>query len=194
MAADLGVRRPRRTSAQRLACGPRSAQMASAPFSRDPSRPPSGARSLAACALLPLACGVLFWVPALERARGHFPVPLDDVYIHHAFARSLAQGSPFEWIPGNGYSSGETAPLYAIVLALGWLVGFRGPWLGAFGALVAVASLAFVVRAVHALVRPAPPLLAWALAALPFSVPLLDWTFFSGMEVALLAGALAAAL
>jgi hypothetical protein len=168
--------------------------MASSFFTRDPTRAPPGARSLLACATLPLLAGALFWVPALGSARGFFPVPLDDVYIHHAFARSFAQGHPFEWMPGNGYSSGETAPLYAVVLAAGWLIGFRGPWLGVFGAAVAVLALAVLVRAVHDLVRPSAPWLAWGLAAVPFAVPLVDWTLFSGMEVALFAGALGGAL
>jgi len=64
-----------------------------------------------------LAVAAAFWVPAREAARGWFPSPLDDVYIHFDFARSLATGHPFEWLPGQGYSSGETAPLYAVIPA-----------------------------------------------------------------------------
>src|SRR6516162_8989001 len=67
-----------------------------------------------------------FWIPAFRATDGEWPIPLDDVFIHFDFARSLAMGHPFEWIPGQGYSSGETAPLWALVLAPGWLIGFRG--------------------------------------------------------------------
>lgn len=149
---------------------------------------------MAFAVLLPLAVGAVFWIPSLGAAHGFFPAPLDDVYIHFDFARSLAQGHPFEWIPGQGYSSGETSPLYAVLLALGYLVGFRGVWLGVWAAILAVASLALLVRSVQALVRPCPAWLAWGCALVPFSVGLVDWSFFSGMEAATFAGALSATL
>ena len=50
----------------------------------------------------PAAVGAVFWIPAVGASRGCFPAPLDDVYIHFDFARSLGQGHPFEWIPGQG--------------------------------------------------------------------------------------------
>jgi len=143
-----------------------------------------------AAAALALAVGCLFWVPAFPAAHGWFPTPLDDVYIHFDFARSFARGAPFEWIPGNGYSSGETSPLYAVLLALGYVVGFRGKLLGIWAALLAIVGTASFVRSVRELARPAPPTVAWAAAALTLSFALVDWTLFSGMEVAAFAGAL----
>src|SRR5690606_18717415 len=101
-------------------------------------------------------------IPARSAARGWFPSPLDDVYIHFDFARALATGHPFEWIPGQGYSSGETAPLYAVILAFGHLLGFHGRWLGAWAAIVAVVSVAALVRSTAKLAGPLP----WYLAAL----------------------------
>ncbi len=159
-------------------------------------RPPStpAVRPFLAALLLALAVGCAFWIPAVARAHGYFPAPLDDVYIHFDFARSLATGHPFEWLPGNGYSSGETAPLYAVVLALGWLCGFRERGLGVFAALVAVLAVASFVRSVQRLVRPCPEPVAWLVALLVLSIGLLDWTLFSGMEVALFAAALGRAL
>jgi hypothetical protein len=124
-----------------------------------------------------------FWVPAAARARGHFPVPLDDVYIHFGFARSTALGHPFTWIPGNGYSSGGTSLTYPLVLAPGWLIGFRGERLALFAALVACASLVDLARSLR---RIAPRPIAWGFPALLVAVPLLDWSFFSGMETAFL--------
>ncbi|MBS2019113.1 MAG: hypothetical protein JST00_39970 [Deltaproteobacteria bacterium] len=148
----------------------------------------------AACAAIALGVGCLFWVPALPAAHGWFPTPLDDVYIHFDFARSMARGSPFEWIPGNGYSSGETSPLYAVILAFGYAIGFRRNLLGFWAAIVAVLGVASFVRSVRELARPAHPLIAWGAAVLPLSVAILDWTLFSGMEVAAFAGALGPAL
>jgi len=143
-----------------------------------------------------IACGAgaLFWAPAAEVARGWFPAPLDDVYIHFDFARSLAQGHPFEWIPGQGYSSGETSPLYAVVLAFGWLIGFRARALGVWAAIVAVASVASLLGSIRRLVRPCPGWLAWLIALVPLSIGVVDWALFSGMEVALFAAAIGRAL
>jgi hypothetical protein len=144
-----------------------------------------------AIALL-VACGAgaLFWIPALPVGRGWFPAPLDDVYIHFDFARSLAAGHPFEWIAGQGYSSGETSPLYAVVLALGWLVGFHRRALGVWAAIVAVLSVASLVGSVRRLAAPCPRWLAVLAALLPLSIGVVDWALFSGMEVAFFAAVL----
>ena len=147
-------------------------------------------RPFLAALVLAAAVGALFWVPSAAAGRGFFPAPLDDVYIHFDFARSLGRGHPFEWIPGNGYSSGETSPLYALVLALGWMVGLRGKLLGVWAAIVAVVSIASFVRSVQTIARPCPTWLAWAVALLSLSVGIVDWSLFSGMEVATFAGVL----
>jgi hypothetical protein len=147
-------------------------------------------RPFVAAAALAAAVGAVFWLPALDASRGFFPAPLDDVYIHFDFARSLAQGHPFEWLPGNGYSSGETAPLYALVLAAGWLIGFRGRLLGVWAAIVAVLAIASFVRSAQTLARPCPRWLAGGIALLVLSVGIVDWSLFSGMEVATFAAVL----
>lgn len=155
-------------------------------------RPPAtpNLRPFVAAVALAAAVAALFWVPSAPAARGYFPAPLDDVYIHFDFARSLARGHPFEWIPGNGYSSGETSPLYAVVLALGWLLGFRGRLIGVWAAVVAVLAVASFLRSLQALARPCPTWLAWGIALLALSVGIVDWSLFSGMEVAVFAAAL----
>ena len=151
-------------------------------------------RPFLAALLLTAGVAAWFWVPAAAAARGYFPAPLDDVYIHFDFARSLGRGHPFEWIPGNGYSSGETSPLYAVMLAVGWVIGLRGKLLGVWAAIVALVSVASFVRSVQVLARPCPPWLGWAVALLSLSVGIVDWSLFSGMEVAAFAGALGRAL
>jgi hypothetical protein len=145
---------------------------------------------------LVLACGVgaLFWGPAARAAHGYFPAPLDDVYIHFDFARALGQGHPFEWIPGQGYSSGETSPLYAVLLAVGWALGFRGHLLGVWAAVVAVLGVASLLRSIRELVRPCPAWLGWLIALVPLSIGVVDWALFSGMEVAAFVAVLGRAL
>lgn len=145
-------------------------------------------------AALATTVGSIFWLPSLSAAHGWFPAPLDDVYIHFDFARSIGEGHPFEWIPGQGYSSGETSPLYAIVLALGWMAGFRGRALGVWAAIVAIASVASLLGSIRRLVQPCPPWLSWILATLPLSIGIADWALFSGMEVAALAAVIGRAL
>jgi hypothetical protein len=141
---------------------------------------------LALAVLVALGTAARFWWPALRATGGEWPAPLDDVYIHYGFARSFALGHPFEWIAGQGYSSGETAPLWALLLAPGWLVGFRGSWLGAWAGALAVACVVWAMRSAARLAGPGLPSIAVALPLV--AVGGLAWSLFSGMEVALFVG------
>jgi len=49
--------------------------------------------------------------------------PLDDVWIHHVYARSIAAGHPFEYNPGE-LETGSTSPLWAFILAPLYWLGF----------------------------------------------------------------------
>jgi hypothetical protein len=143
---------------------------------------------------LALGSAAAFYVPALRATHGDWPIPLDDTFIHFDFARAAAQLHPFEWIAGQGYSSGETSPLYALLLAPGYALGFHGLWLGLWAALLAVLSLVLAMRAVRELVKPCPQWVPLLGALLLVSVGVLDWTFWSGMEGAVVSAALAIAL
>jgi len=147
---------------------------------------------LVATALLVVGVGAAFWIPAFGRTGGHFPVPLDDVYIHFGFARSAALGHPFAWLPENGYSSGGTSLTWPLVLAPAWLLGARGERLAWIAAALACAALVDLARSLRRLI--APRWVAWAAPPLLLAVPLLDWTLFSGMEIALFAAVLGRAL
>lgn len=140
--------------------------------------------------LVILTAAAAFYGPGLRATGGLWPAPLDDVYIHFAFARSAAMGHPFTWIPGNGYSSGGTSLVYPLLLAPGWLIGFRGAWLGLFAAAIACAALLDLSRSARGLVdAPGARWVGWVGWIAPLflvAVPLLDWSWFSGMEVALL--------
>lgn len=52
--------------------------------------------------------------------------PLDDAWIHQTYARNLARSGRLEFIPGTS-SAGSTAPLWTLLLALGYLL--RLPYL-----------------------------------------------------------------
>jgi hypothetical protein len=54
-------------------------------------------------------------------ARNGSGFPLDDAWIHQTYARNLARNGRLEFIPGTS-SAGSTAPLWTILLALGYLL------------------------------------------------------------------------
>jgi hypothetical protein len=149
-------------------------------------------------AWMTLAAARAFYGYMLVQTGGEWSAPLDDVFIHFDYARSTARGYPFEWSPGNGYSSGNTSLLYPFILALGYLTGFRGPFLMVWAGIVACVSVFGLLVATRRLFEPFPP---WAKYVAPiaiFSIGALDWSLFSGMEVAFFlgiwGGALGAAL
>ncbi|MFO0675648.1 MAG: hypothetical protein U0169_03880 [Polyangiaceae bacterium] len=127
-------------------------------------------------------------VPALPATGGEPPLPLDDVFIHFDYARAAAAGSPGSWIAGQGFSSGETSPLYAAVLAIAVLLGAKGTGLGVVAEGVAAVSLLAALGAVRAFARTP---VAWCTgAALLVGLGTLGWSFWSGMESALFVGLL----
>jgi hypothetical protein len=139
-----------------------------------------------------VAAAALFLVPALARTGGRWPAPLDDTYIYYGCARTLALGEPLGWFPGNGPSTACTSALYPVLLAPAWALGLRGSSLGIAASAIAVAALvdlAATLRRIAGYRR-----VSWLFPALVVSVPLLDWSFFSGMESALLAALLGRSL
>lgn len=122
--------------------------------------------------------------PQVPSSVGVWSGPLDDVFIHFDFARSAARGYPFQWSEGNGYSSGGTSLLYPLVLALGYRIGYQGlglMWWAGIVATVSVFALLMVVpRALSERSR-----LTWLIVPPTlFSVGALNWSLWSGMEVA----------
>ena len=146
-----------------------------------------------------LACARSFYGFMLKQTGGEWSAPLDDVFIHFDYARSTALGHPFEWVPGNGYSSGNTSLTYPFVLAFGWLVGFRENQLMIWAAVVAEVCVFGVLLATRRLFV-ADRTDAWGklgsylLPPVFLGVGALDWSLWSGMEVAFFLGTWALAL
>lgn len=136
---------------------------------------------LAVAALGALAAGLAFVWPARVACGGAWPAPLDDVYIHANFALATASGHPFEWIAGQGYSSGETAPLYPFLLAPGFWLGLRDESVVAFAFALAVGALAVACARLRAL-QGMGSAVALAGGLTWVSVGALSFTWFSGME------------
>ena len=146
-----------------------------------------------------LSSARLFYGYMLKQTGGEWSGPLDDVFIHFDYARSTAQGHPFEWVAGNGYSSGNTSLSYPFVLAFGWLVGFREERLMVFAGLVACFCVFGLLLAARRLFfsdeRDAfGKASSFLLPPVMLSVGALDWSLWSGMEVAFYLGVWAIAL
>ncbi len=150
-------------------------------------------------AFVTLASARMFYGYMLAQTGGEWSAPLDDVFIHFDYARATALGHPFEWVAGNGYSSGNTSLSYPFVLAVGWLVGFKGRALMVWAAMVAATSVFGILLAARRLfverLRD-----TWGRASsylLPpvfLGVGALDWSLWSGMEVSFFLAAWALAL
>ena len=54
-------------------------------------------------------------------ARDKLGFPLDDAWIHQTYARNLARYGRLEFTPGVS-SAGSTAPLWTLLLALGYVL------------------------------------------------------------------------
>ncbi len=116
---------------------------------------------------------------------GAWSAPLDDVFIHFDFARATAQGYPFEWIAGNGYSSGGTSLLYPFVLSLGVLLGSEGLSLTHFAGTVACVSTFAALLGARRMFKNLPEWTSLLAPPALLCIGALNWTLFSGMEVAL---------
>ncbi|HUS17991.1 MAG TPA: hypothetical protein VM536_23590 [Chloroflexia bacterium] len=84
------------------------------------------ARDQAALIGAALAIGAIWIAAILYSCNGQLAAPLDDTYIHLQYARQIAAGNFFAYNTADGYSSGATSFLYALVLAVPALLGLTG--------------------------------------------------------------------
>jgi len=141
--------------------------------------------------LATLSSGRTFYGYMMKQTRGEWSAPLDDVFIHFDYARATALGHPFEWVVGNGYSSGNTSISYPFVLAIGYLAGFTRERLMLWAAIVAAVSVFATLLAARKAFTGLTTgsdlgdrAASYLLPPLFLGVGALDWTLWSGMEVA----------
>jgi hypothetical protein len=125
---------------------------------------------------------------AVQGGLGPWSAPLDDVFIHFDFARQTARGHAFEWTPGSGYSSGGTSLLYPFVLVPGLWLGLGGLRLMHWAAVVACVCVFGSLLALRRLLKPLPVSTSYLLPPVLLCIGALDWSLWSGMEVALFLG------
>lgn len=112
-----------------------------------------------------------------------------DPTIYLVYAKNLANGHPFSYNPGE-FSSGTTSPLWSVLLAIPYLLGFAATGAKVISAAVSLAALAVTIWAVRQLVG------SWLAAAIGAFWVVGAMTFWSVMmyESALIVAAVAAAM
>ncbi len=139
--------------------------------------------ALAASTVLGAIC-----VRAILREAHGPAAPLDDAFIHLQFARGLGGGHFFEYVAGEGFSSGATSLLWPVLLAPFHALGLRdvsllwAAWLFGTAAHAGVAVEAY--RLARRLAGEAAALGAGAMCTL-FGA--FAWFAWSGMETVALA-------
>lgn len=83
-----------------------------------------------------LTVSLLFIVVGYSTSEPGFP--LDDAWIHQTYAKNLAQNGKWEFLPGE-VSGGSTAPLWTLMLSLGFLLGLQTPYV--WSAFLSIAAL-----------------------------------------------------
>ena len=122
---------------------------------------------------------------------GEPAAPLDDAFIHLQYARRLAEGHFFSFVPGEGYSSGATSPLWPVLLAPFYALGLRGvSLLDATWALGTLAHAAVAVETYRLSERLAGRAAAAGAALMCLLFGGFAWFAWSGMETVPFAWAL----
>jgi hypothetical protein len=127
----------------------------------------------------------------IVRRAGEPAAPLDDSFIHLQYARRLAEGHFFSYVPGEGYSSGATSPLWPVLLAPFHALGLRGvSLLDAAWALGTLAHAAVAVETYRLAERLAGRAAAVGAALMCLVFGAFAWFAWSGMETVPFAWAL----
>ncbi|MCS7260487.1 MAG: hypothetical protein NZ765_06860, partial [Anaerolineae bacterium] len=131
-----------------------------------------------------LAGGYLFYAWAVYGVSGF---PLDDAWIHQTYARNL--GTHGAWVFQLGeVSAGSTAPLWSILLALGYRLGISHLiWTYGLGVL-ALGVNAWLAARLSSRLLPGRPRVAWLAGMACVMQWQLVWAAVSGMETLLFSG------
>ena len=146
----------------------------------------AASRARSVLSVLAVAVAMAFVGFMLTATNGHFVPQVVDLYVVCQYARSFADGHPFQYNPGEPASTGATSLLHTVVLAAAHALGARGEGLVAFavasGAAFYVATV-LLARRIAALLAGGPEgLLAGALVALGGPIV---WGFLYGSDMAL---------
>ncbi len=141
-----------------------------------------------------LAAGLVVGLYLLASAWLYRPgFPLDDAWIHQTYARSLGQSGEWSFFPGQP-TAGSTAPLWTVLLALGYALGVEPLVWAFFLGWVALSGLGLVGMSVFRAYAPEKAGNAfWAGLLLVLEWHMV-WAAASGMETLSFAVVVTAAL
>ncbi len=112
-----------------------------------PSSKPMWSRLLFPCLLVMIHVFILL----RERTAAEIP-PMDDVYIHLVYGRSLISGNPLVYTGGDGATTGFTSPLWLPAAAISSQAGTTAaPSLLMFASLLAAATLLYLAGPIPAM-------------------------------------------
>jgi hypothetical protein len=131
-----------------------------------------------------IAAGAAFFLIMAFYTGFKLSAPLDDAFIYFQYAKNLIHGHFFEYVAGEGYSSGATSFLYAFLLAPFALV-FRGIYLVIPTYIGGIIALYFCGYFIFEIIKKLTDSLPAAIfgAALYVTNGNILWGFFSGMEI-----------
>jgi hypothetical protein len=133
---------------------------------------------------LGLALALPLWFIARELSvAGSLGFPLDDSWIHLVFARNIARGDFFAFNPGE-HVAGSTAPLWTIILAIGYFVTHDPLLMPKVIGIALHIALVWLSMRLSVLIG-ASKSLAVVVGLLIAATPRLVWASVSGMEVPL---------
>jgi len=121
---------------------------------------------------------------SLDAGEGNLLMPLDDVYIHFQYARQMALGHPYQYNLIDPPTSGATSLIYPYLLAIGYLIGFKGLWLGLWAMILGTIALIIAMWAVYRLCNAldVPQWLSLFTAVTFGLTGSIGWHYMSGME------------
>lgn len=145
----------------------------------------------AAGALILLTAGWFVWQEV--RIGGELGFPLDDAWIHCQYARNLAEGRGYVYVPGDPPTPGSTSPLWTLLLAGAFRFSSECVLTAKLLGLALFALLVWLTyRAAQSLGQA--PWIAGLAAILVALSARLTWGSLSGMEISLYAALTVAGL
>lgn len=142
---------------------------------------PRDVRVLIAYLALSAIVAAIYLVLALVQ-NGKFGFPLDDAWIHQVYARNLGTRGEFAFFPSQP-SAGSTSPLWALMLAVGYLLGVDFAfWTIALGVILLGLSAFLCARIASDLGAPAF-VSRWLVPLFVILEWHLTWATVSGMEI-----------
>ncbi len=135
-------------------------------------------------AILLLGQAVFFVGVGWTWSKNVWPTPIDDSYIHAVYARNFVRGYLFTWSVPDGYSKGETSAVYPLLLAPGWVIGFRDHRIMAWAALINMVSAWLGCCLIYDMMkRHISAILSAAIGSMVLLCGPTVWGVFSGMEI-----------